>query len=222
MRALGDPRVLPRRTVLRRALGAGLTAAAAALLPACGSRGDEPVSAGASREGPPETPTIRLGKSVIACYAAQALASGYLREEGFTDVQYLDVGLQESFPALAQGAIDMHMYPAPLAAWRVDAGDPIVMLSGVQVGCFYVYASDAVRSMSDLKGRTVATAGPGVPDHVVLGALLANVGIDIRKDVTVATGQPPETAALLARGEVDAIWTIPRSATGCGHSESGT
>ena len=209
MRPPTDELSVSRRTLLRGAVGATLTVAAAALLPACGSAGKVEQGGGASPEGPPETATIRLGTRPISCYAAQALAAEFLEQEGFTDVQYLNVGLKESFQKLAAGQIDLHLYPAPMASVRVDAGDPIVMLGGVQVGCFQIFGSPAITSMSDFKGKTIVTGGPDAPDHVFFGVTLANVGIDIRTDVTLVTKQPPEAAPLLARGEVDGLSALP-------------
>ncbi len=200
---------MSRRALLRGFAGAGLTAVAATVLPACGSEDTTATDDERAADAPPETTTIRLGKSVLSCYAAQALAADFLTEEGFTDVQYLDVGLKESFRKLAEGVVDLHMYPAPLAAVRVEAGDPIVMLGGIQVGCWQIFGTEAIRSVSDLKGKTIATGGHDAPDHVFVGVTLANVGIDIRTDVRLLTVQPPEAAELLARGEVDGLSVLP-------------
>src|SRR5205823_7267594 len=39
-----------------------------------------------------ETTTVRLGKSGSICIAPEYVAEELLRDEGFTDVRYLDVG----------------------------------------------------------------------------------------------------------------------------------
>jgi hypothetical protein len=124
--------VLDRRTLHRGAAGAGLSAAAAALLAACGSGAESGSGSDVAAEGPPEATTIRLNRNPVACSAAQAVASEFLQQEGFTDVKHLDIDLRDQFSQLAVGAFDMHMYPAQLATARVDSGDPIVMLGGVQ------------------------------------------------------------------------------------------
>lgn len=207
--ARADRRLLSRRALLRNAAGLGATAAAAALLPACGS--GSAAKSGAGTGAPPETTTIRMAKGPLSCFAAQALASDFLKQEGFTDVQYLDIPPPEHSFKLASGALDLHMYPAPLAAVRVDAGDPIVMLSGVQVGCWQLFGTDAITAIGDLKARTVATSGPNTPDGIFLAVTLANVGLDIQRDLLVGptvTG-PAEAAQIFIRGEADGIMIVP-------------
>jgi ABC-type nitrate/sulfonate/bicarbonate transport system substrate-binding protein len=44
---------------------------------------------------------------------------------------------------------------APLVV-ALDGGAPIVVLAGVHVGCFELIATDRVRTIKDLKGKTVA------------------------------------------------------------------
>lgn len=218
------PGGITRRTFLGVAGRAGVAAATAALLPGCGS-GEGGRGGGAElADGPLETTTIRMGKSPLSCFAAQAVAPEFLRMEGFTDVQYLDVPPSDrgGFARFAAGEFDMQLYPAPMATVRIEAGDPIVMLGGVQIGCFQVYGSDAVKSIRDFKGRTISTGGPGAPDDVFLTATLANVGIDVRKDVKVVTYPPDEAPQALADGVVDGISALPPfsyllRASGVGH-----
>jgi len=48
----------------------------------------------------------------------------------------------------------------------VDAGDPVVILAGGHIGCFELFGTDRVHTISDLKGKTV-----GVPLVVVNSTL---------------------------------------------------
>lgn len=218
-----DARVLSRRTLLRGAAGVGLAAAASALLPGCGSEAKPGQGTRAAAEGPPETTAFRLNKQPLPCVAAQAVASDFLKEEGFTDVQYVDVGtLMNVYPQFVAGDVDMIMFPAPLLSLRIDAGDPIVILAGIEVGCFQLYGSSAIKSVGDLKGKTIATGGPNAPDSVFLAVTLANVGIDVRRDVHVVTRQPNEVAQALAGGEAQGLSALPPfsqqvAASGVGH-----
>jgi len=197
---------LSRRSLLRGAAGVGLTAAAAALLPACGSGAKR----GAAIDGPPETTTFRLAKTPVTCAATQAVASEFLKQEGFTDLQYVELGdPRDTFAKFAAGETDMIAYPAPVAALRVDAGDPIVILGGVNSGCFQIVGTEAIKSLRDFRGKTILTGFFRSPDYVFLALTLANVGIDIRKDVRVVFGRAEESARLLAAGEVDGITALP-------------
>src|SRR5687768_9196766 len=82
--------LLSRRAMLRGAAGLGLAAATGTLLPSCGfggGKGDE--ESGPEPDAPLETTAIRLYSLPPAnCIAPQYMAESFLREEGFTDVQY--------------------------------------------------------------------------------------------------------------------------------------
>jgi NitT/TauT family transport system substrate-binding protein len=107
--------------------------------------------------------------------------------------------------AMGRGELDFGMnYVAPdiLAA---DMGDPITMIAGVHFGCFELFGNDRVRSTTDLKGKKVAVAALGSPQHVFLSVMAANVGVDPRKDINWIVGSSPSPPELLARGEVDAM-----------------
>jgi NitT/TauT family transport system substrate-binding protein len=55
-----------------------------------------------------------------------------------------------------------------------------------------------VRTLSDLKGKTVGIRGLEGPEHVFLSSMLAYVGLDPRKDVTWVTHSTEQSIALLA------------------------
>ena len=94
-------------------------------------------------------------------------------------------------------------FVAPLGR-RVDAGDPVMFLAGVHVGCFELFATDRVRTVRDLKGKSVAVAWGG-PQHVFVASMLAYVGLDPRKDVRFVEHPPAESVQLLAEGKIDAF-----------------
>jgi NitT/TauT family transport system substrate-binding protein len=91
----------------------------------------------------------------------------------------------------------------------VDAGDPIVFLAGVHVGCLELFGTDRVRSIRDLKGKTVAVPDPGGSQQVFLASMMAYVGLDPRQDVKWVTHPQAEAARLLAEGKIDAFLAIP-------------
>lgn len=197
--------VVTRRTLLRGAAGLGAAAVVAPLLGACG--GDkERVAA----QGPTETPTIRMPKVALTAGIAQAVAAGFLNEEGFTDVQYVTLRRPEDvFSGLASGEFDMTLLPANMVTVRVDAGDPIVALAGINAGCFQIVAGNAVKTLGDCRGKRLASSGPGFPDDIFLSLTLRNVGIDMRKENTIITHPHDAAVQALTSGEVDAMVTYP-------------
>jgi NitT/TauT family transport system substrate-binding protein len=60
----------------------------------------------------------------------------------------------------------------------MDANRPITVLAGIHGGCFEVFANERVRSIRDLRGKTVAIMYYGGGDHILLSSMLAYVGIN--------------------------------------------
>jgi NitT/TauT family transport system substrate-binding protein len=132
----------------------------------------------ASADPPPELKKIRLLHVPAICHAPQYLAEELLHLEGITEVEYVPFGTRYIPDALAASRADMSMWNATELIPHMDANKPIVELAGVHGGCFEVFANERVRSVRDLKGRTVAIMYPGGGDHILLASMLAYVGID--------------------------------------------
>jgi NitT/TauT family transport system substrate-binding protein len=188
----------------RRAFVSGLTAAGAAGL--VGGR-----ALPAAAEPPLETTRLRIVQIPGICVAPQYVAEELLRGEGFTDVQYVKraIGPTAIYQDLASAEADMSMaFVAPFII-QADAGDPIVLLAGVHVGCYELFGGDRVRAIRDLKGKTVSVPGLGSAHHVFLATILAHVGLDPKKDVTFVTQPAAEGMKAFAEGKVDAYMGFP-------------
>jgi len=161
-------------------------------------------------EPPPETTKIKLFKISGICIAPQYVAEPLLYGEGFTEMQYVEtVAGAELTKALASGEAHLSLsFVAPVIL-RLDAGDPIVTLAGVHVGCFELFGSERVRTIRDLKGKTVAVQALGSSQHVFLASMMAYVGLDPGKDVTWVTHPPAEAMPLFAEGKIDAYLGFP-------------
>ena len=156
-------------------------------------------------EPPPETTKIRLVKISGICIAPQYVAEELLQGEGFTEVQYVEtVAGAETIKALAAGAVHLTLEFAAPTIIRVEAGNPIVILAGVHVGCLELFGTDRVHTIRDLKGKTVAVEGLGSSQHVFLASMAAYVGLDPTKDIHWVTHPSAEAIQLLAAGQVDA------------------
>jgi len=165
-----------------------------------------------SAEPPPETTTISLVRQGGAtCLAPQFAAEDLLHSEGFTDVRYVDVGMGPGiYEVLASGEAQISMtFGAPVII-RIDAGEPIVFLAGVHIGCLELFGTDRVRTIRDLKGKKVATPSLGSANHVFVTTMVAYVVLDPNKDITwIAHSTAAESRRLLAEGKIDAFITGP-------------
>ena len=163
-------------------------------------------------EPPPETTKLRLIRSAPICQAPQYVAEDLLRSEGFADVQEIRKeggGIPARIQALAAGEGDiLSTYIGPLIA-RLDAGDPILILSGLHVGCLQLFATERIRTIRDLKGRTVAITEIGSGGHYFLASLLSYLGLNPGKDVNWVTLSSTEAIRLLAEGKIDAYMALP-------------
>lgn len=216
--------LLTRRQMLRGAAGLGLAAATGTLLPACGWGGsNESEPRGADGNGPLETTTIRLHSAPpVSCIAAEFMAEPFLREEGFTDVQYRPLVPGTVTDGFARGDVDFGLAYAASLMPKIDAGAPLVMLGGIHVGCWKVVATGDIKSLRDFKGKRVAISSLTETDGIFMAMNLASVGLDLRNDVHLVNHPPKENARILASGDVDAVVAFPPitkdlEAKGIGH-----
>jgi NitT/TauT family transport system substrate-binding protein len=164
----------------------------------------------AAAKAPPETTRIRLGRYSALCTGPQFIAEQLLRAEGFTDTQYLTrPGIGWPMQALAAGEIDIGVNYATNVIRQIDAGDPVVLLGGVHVGCYELFGSRSVHAVRDLRGRKVAVPELGNSHHIFASMMVSHVGIDPRKDIEWVIQPAAESKKLLAEAKVDALMAFP-------------
>ena len=157
-----------------------------------------------------ETTKLRLVRTTSICQAPQYVAEELLRGEGFTDIQYVTKSSPgEIGKTLASGEANINLHFAGPLILSLDAGDPIVILSGSHVGCFELFGTGRVRSIRDLKGKTVAVPGIGSPPYVFLSIMAAYVGLNATKDINWIARPPAESMRLLAESKIDAYLGFP-------------
>jgi NitT/TauT family transport system substrate-binding protein len=186
----------------REFLATAALAGTSALLGLCSeSRAAEPAL---------ETTKLRLVRTTSICQAPQYVAEELLSGEGFTDIQYVTKSSPgEIGKTLASGEANINLHFAGPLILSLDAGDPIVILSGSHVGCFELFGTDRVRSIRDLKGKTVAVPGVGSPPYVFLSIMAAYVGLNPTKDINWIARPPAEAMRLLAESKIDAYLGFP-------------
>ena len=143
------------------------------------------------------------------CAAPQYMAEQLLRDEGFTGVQYIKkdrVVWHEMI--LASGEADISMALVTTSLIQLDAGSPIVILAGGHIGCLELLGSERVRSVRDLKGKTVAVLDLQTGPMGFITSMAAYVGLT-REDINWVTPPPTELLQLLAEGKIDAFIVAP-------------
>ena len=174
--------------------------AAAAVLGARGPLADD---------GPPEVATIRLSKIPGICIAPQYAVEELLRAEGFAEVRYIAAEAGRHSERMARGEVDFSLnFAAPLVL-SIDAGDPVTVVTGVHSGCFELFAHAPIRSMLDLKGKTVGVQGLGSIPHVFLAVMATYVGLDPANDINWVTSPSVKPKELFADGKIDAFLGFP-------------
>jgi NitT/TauT family transport system substrate-binding protein len=168
----------------------------------------------ASAEAPPETTQIRLRliRGTI-CVAPQYVAEELLRAEGFTEVRYLTRDEAGSVPeALAKGRVDLSVNVLLEHLPQLDTGDPVLALAGVHGGCYELVGSDRVRTLRDLKGKTV-WATPGDLEQLFVASMMAYVGLDPKRDIRwLAPPAFDDPKKLFLEGRTDAFFAYPPDA----------
>jgi NitT/TauT family transport system substrate-binding protein len=161
-------------------------------------------------EGSLETTTVRLAKNEGICIAPQYIADELLRAEGFTDIRYVHVPVSSTrVRALADGEADFSAnFVAPLIV-AVASGEPITVLAGTHVGCFELFGNESIRSIADLKGKSVGVPGLGSSMHMFVSIMAAHIGLDPVNDIRWVTSESPPPVELFADGKIDAVLAFP-------------
>jgi NitT/TauT family transport system substrate-binding protein len=171
-------------------------------------------------EGNLERTSIRLAKFPSACLAPQYVAEELLRAEGFTEIEYLELAPDADISrAVAEGKAGFSQDFATRLIVNIDAGLPLRALAGVHVGCFELFGNDRIRSLADLKGKSVGADSSDAP-HPFLSAMADRIGLDPVRDINWVLR--PDAMAMFVDGKIDAYLGFPPEpqelrARGVGH-----
>jgi NitT/TauT family transport system substrate-binding protein len=154
-----------------------------------------------------ETTSVRLANSGL-CIAPQYVAEGLLRSEGFTDVRYIDATTPERKEKIARREIDFSLDYASSFVPAIDAGKRITALAGVHVGCQELFAREGIRTVADLKGKSVGVQAVGSTPHMLVTIMAAQVGLTTQ-DIHWITDPAVKPIDLFVEGKIDAFMGFP-------------
>ena len=158
-------------------------------------------------EGVLETTSVRLANSGL-CIAPQYVAEELLRAEGFTDVRYIDTP-PIRVGKIAHGEIDFSLDYASAFVSAIDAGEAITVLTGVHIGCQELFAREGIRTIADLKNKSVGVQAIGSFPHVLVSVMATEVGLDAGKDIHWITDPSVKPMELFVAGKIDAFMGFP-------------
>jgi NitT/TauT family transport system substrate-binding protein len=156
-----------------------------------------------------EPTRLRVKQEPALCEAPAQVAQELLRGESFSDVQYVWAPGAASFEKVASGEIDLGLQAAPYAVRQIDAGDPIVLLAGIHVGCIELLGHERVRAIRDLKGKVVVVPHLGGTPYSLIASMAAYVGLDPQQDITWVVQSGREAMQFFIDGKVDAFMGFP-------------
>ena len=208
--------------MMKRVMSLGLSLALAISLAACSGSVSEAVSSASATAEPTAAPeaeapvtTFRIaGLKGPTTMGMAKLMSDAEAGETHQDYQVTMYGAaDEVVPLLAKGDIDLAAIPANLAANLYNQTEGKVQVAAINtLGVLYVVTTgDDVKSVEDLKGKTVYSTGKGTTPEYVLNYILKENGIDPEKDLTVEyKSEATEVAAALQAADEGAIAVLPQ------------
>ena len=208
--------------MMKRVMSLGLSLALAISLAACSGSVSEAVSSASATAEPTAAPdaeapvtTFRIaGLKGPTTMGMVKLMSDAEAGEIHQDYQVTMYGAaDEVVPLLVKGDIDLAAIPANLAANLYNQTEGKVQVAAINtLGVLYVVTTgDDVKSVEDLKGKTVYSTGKGTTPEYVLNYILKENGIDPEKDLTVEyKSEATEVAAALQAADEGAIAVLPQ------------
>ena len=181
-----------RRTLLANASAFGVAALLGTLRPA-------------AAEAPPEVTKIRFVHTPAICLSPQYLADEFLRLEGFSEIEYVDIPTTKTLTLVEEGRADMTMGGSPDIVAALDAGRRILPLAGIHAGCYELFVNGSIASIRDLKGKSVAVTGEDSTERLFMASFVAYVGVNPRDIRWITTSSTDEAMQTFAGGKADAF-----------------
>lgn len=151
---------------------------------------------------------VRVGYIGITCEAPlfTAVEKGFFKEEGL-DVELVRCEWATYKDALALGRYDVTHHLVMYFLKPIEQGLDVKFTGGVHRGCLRVQAAanGPIKTVQDLRGKTIAVPGMGTPPFMFASRVLAANGIDPSRDVNWRVYPAGEQGLVLERGLVDAV-----------------
>jgi NitT/TauT family transport system substrate-binding protein len=113
---------------------------------------------------------------------------------------------------LIKGEFDIAAIPCNLASVLYNKTEGKIKMAGINtLGVLYIVETgDSIKSVEDLKGKTIYSTGLGTTPQFTLNYLLSAYGIDPEKDVTIEYKTEATEVAVMLSEATDAIAMLPQ------------
>ena len=184
----------------------GVMLAVATLLGACSKTPEESKQAAAKAEAPVSKEPLKIGYSDWPGFVAWqvAIEKGWLKDAG-VDVQFQWFDYSASLSAFAAGKLDAVLVTNGDNLVNASSGSRGIILFATDYssGNDMIIAKKGIKSVTDLKGKTVAVE-KGLVDHLLLENALTKNNMQL-SDITLLNAPTNEMPQVLASGKVDAV-----------------
>lgn len=156
--------------------------------------------------GPPAGPSVTLAHAVAS--GGFSNLAGNATFKAWRNPDELRAGL-------TSGDISLSVVPVQAAANLYNRGFPIKLANVMTNGLLYIISEAAeIKTMGDLKGRSIAVPFRGDTPEIIFGQLLDHQALDTKSDVAITyVGSPIEAMQLLLAGKVEAALTAEPATT---------
>jgi NitT/TauT family transport system substrate-binding protein len=107
------------------------------------------------------------------------------------------------------GEVDFAPAYALQGVRAIDAGEPLMLLAGVMVGCFELFAREGIDRFAELKGKSIGVGAAGSLNSQLVNLVMAQIGLDFTKDVQWVTDPKIKPKELFELGKIDAFLAFP-------------
>jgi NitT/TauT family transport system substrate-binding protein len=138
-----------------------------------------------------------------------AVKKGFFKEEGL-EAEVIRMNANVAIAALAGGDCDYTMVFGSVVRAAIRGLPVKVVASFIDSSTHALIARPEVKSVQELKGKTMGVQAYGATDHVAAAMMLKHFGVDPDKEIkTVALGSAAARLAALKEGVVDVAVVAP-------------
>ncbi len=154
------------------------------------------------------SPTILYEKPGILRHKGKSYEIELIRFQGTPPMITALAANEVDIALLAYSSLALAIQNAGMEDLRVIADEAQEGVDGYYTSPFMVLKDGPINKVEDVKGKVVATVGPGAAVDIAMRAMLKKHGLEDKRDYTVVEAAFPNMRALLAEKKADLISAV--------------